>query len=529
MKRTCAILFLTTLCIFLVMTVSYADLTPVITKAPGQGATSFNKVNSPGESGGSSGSSKQPVSANEQIAALYHEILGRAPDAQGLQYWITAMMKGESLDSIRQAFYQSDEYKAKGVNEAAVSNGLAYGSVYGSVENKNNKITVYAAAAGSHNDGPVTLDLATGVITYLSFGSQTGQKTVSPNGDLGQYNTVLDGMIQKCKQVLTIVPGENNAPLSESQKAFVNSTIATLAGHKLPSINYGTVGEDGSIKPVSLNDQITVFYRQILGREPEDAGLQYWITQAMKGMSLESIRDAFFNSVEYKSKNTAQEVTAIDKAGFEIDVSKNSDTITVKEGSDPRYINKDTLNKATGAITYSHWVDGTGTQTVTPTDSDLTSYKRELKFEMIGGIAMALGMDTLKPGEAEFLQSVSDELKSRYEVLPVNGKVEISSGLSGNVEMNDATITVYLYGSTLHTWPFHLDRATGDISYVNQYAGPNSSKVTVKKGDSEYQSDISLMISQAQELLKTKDYKYMSQNEQVFIQQVITELNKYAY
>lgn len=51
------------------------------------------------------------VSGKSTIAGFYQDLLGRAPDQAGLQYWLDQVANGSSLDNIRVALTQSDEYK----------------------------------------------------------------------------------------------------------------------------------------------------------------------------------------------------------------------------------------------------------------------------------------------------------------------------------------------------------------------------------------------------------------------------------
>ncbi len=47
---------------------------------------------------------------------------------------------------------------------------------------------------------------------------------------------------------------------------------------------------------------ITGYYREILGREPDPGGLQYWLNVYQNGRSLEDIKQGFYNSAEYQTK-----------------------------------------------------------------------------------------------------------------------------------------------------------------------------------------------------------------------------------
>lgn len=51
------------------------------------------------------------VSGTSIIAGFYQDLLGRAPDQAGLQYWQDVLARGNSLDAIRSGFMDSDEYK----------------------------------------------------------------------------------------------------------------------------------------------------------------------------------------------------------------------------------------------------------------------------------------------------------------------------------------------------------------------------------------------------------------------------------
>jgi phage-related minor tail protein len=58
-----------------------------------------------------SAQSNPVVGGTATIAGFYQDLLGRAPDQAGLQYWQGVLAKGESLDAIRLGFMSSQEYK----------------------------------------------------------------------------------------------------------------------------------------------------------------------------------------------------------------------------------------------------------------------------------------------------------------------------------------------------------------------------------------------------------------------------------
>lgn len=50
-------------------------------------------------------------SPEARAQSLFHELLGRSGDAAGIQYWTKALANGMSMDTARELFMQSDEYK----------------------------------------------------------------------------------------------------------------------------------------------------------------------------------------------------------------------------------------------------------------------------------------------------------------------------------------------------------------------------------------------------------------------------------
>lgn len=53
-------------------------------------------------------------------------------------------------------------------------------------------------------------------------------------------------------------------------------------------------------------ESITGYYRNILNRDPEQGGLDFWTKQANSGMSMDEIKSHFLNSEEYINNPVAQ-------------------------------------------------------------------------------------------------------------------------------------------------------------------------------------------------------------------------------
>lgn len=52
-------------------------------------------------------------SSVEKVALLYEAALDRKPDEGGLNYWVSDINKGQSLQNVAQSFYSSDEFRAQ--------------------------------------------------------------------------------------------------------------------------------------------------------------------------------------------------------------------------------------------------------------------------------------------------------------------------------------------------------------------------------------------------------------------------------
>ena len=56
---------------------------------------------------------EDPQSDQDYVASLYRDLLGRDPDAGGLNGWVAALRDGMSRDEVRQGFLRSEEYQRK--------------------------------------------------------------------------------------------------------------------------------------------------------------------------------------------------------------------------------------------------------------------------------------------------------------------------------------------------------------------------------------------------------------------------------
>ena len=93
----------------------------------------------------------------------------------------------------------------------------------------------------------------------------------------------------------------------EGNTSSGSEVIANGGGVRPKSYDLGNSRIAGYGRPAyaaqSNLDYVTGLYRDILGREPDDAGLAGWVSQMQAGMSREDVRLGFLQSEEYRSKH----------------------------------------------------------------------------------------------------------------------------------------------------------------------------------------------------------------------------------
>ena len=206
-------------------------------------------LNTPGNGDGGGGNpdgggTKFPVS-EKFIAQLYSVVLDRQPDGDGLEYWKAQMANGKTAADLVQGFFMSDEMKNKGLSNELF---VAY---------------AYSAILGRSPD-------------------EAGRKYWVGELDAGVTRTyILVGFVDS--------------------KEFENQCK-----------DYGIIkGSMKNLAPMDINPGMTKFttrlYKNILGRNPDDDGLNYWTLKLQNGFTGCELIEGFFYSNEFKNKTLTDE------------------------------------------------------------------------------------------------------------------------------------------------------------------------------------------------------------------------------
>lgn len=180
------------------------------------------------------------------IRQIYSVILEREPDEEGLKYWVNQLKQGESAADIVGEFFNSQEMKNKNLNDREY---LGY---------------AYRAILGREPDD-----------AGLQYWSSELQQGATRRWLLSEF--------------------------------VVSTEFTRLCG------NYGIVrgnitGLEHADKSAGITKFVTFIYRNVLKRDPDSGGLNYWAGEMLEnGMTASRLVEEFAKSQEFASANISNE------------------------------------------------------------------------------------------------------------------------------------------------------------------------------------------------------------------------------
>ncbi len=197
------------------------------------------------------------------VALLYHNVLQREPDAEGLAYWLRVLDEGNLRSQVLVSFADSDEFIAGSGDEFA--DELAEAE---QVER--------AVQAELESEGDDSGDVHSDDTDYQDFVENLYDAAFNRPADaqgLGYWVSQL---------------AQNKLDLSAVAEAFMASDeFGEIYGHGLADDVF-----------------ITVLYHNVLGRDPDTDGQAYWLGQLVAGLARHDVLEAFANSVENSQDDT---------------------------------------------------------------------------------------------------------------------------------------------------------------------------------------------------------------------------------
>ena len=222
------------------------------------------------------------ASTSTYLDNLYQEKFGRKPDASGKAYWTKQIEQGADLSAVANAFDASDEAKRR--EQTNTAKGVANASTVRLSDNLTDPTTKQAARRHEEeNLGKVSLTKS-----YQTTFNNTANNIASSNSSSGSTNNV------------TITPSSSNSSSSSSGPVMgpVNTSSNNSGG--------GSSSSSSTITTTGISDEqkIEDLYKNILGRDSDADGKDYWVKSLKSGTPLAEIKNAFLKSPEFDKTST---------------------------------------------------------------------------------------------------------------------------------------------------------------------------------------------------------------------------------
>jgi hypothetical protein len=201
------------------------------------------------------------------LHALYADLLGRAPDGAGLEYWTAQLDTGQSLQAVANGFLESSEYGTTTItglyqqllNRSPDAGGLAF--------------WMSALASGT-------------ALQQITLGFCNSSEYLNANPPPDQFvESLYERLLGRGSD-----PGGKQYWIGALQ---AGSTAADVINGFLASEEYCT-------------GRVTGLYLTLLGRPPDGAGLTFWVASMMGGTAFQQIQLGFLTSAEYQTRAKAR-------------------------------------------------------------------------------------------------------------------------------------------------------------------------------------------------------------------------------
>ena len=202
------------------------------------------------------------------VTAVYHDVLGRAPDADGLAHWVQMLGKGAAASSVADAIGHSDEYYAnfvikpdylKLLNRAADAAGVKYWT---------------AKLQAGATDQELEAELAASTEFYQNAGGT----------DAAWIDAVYRLLLGR--------------PADTTGKSYWN--VRMSAGQSLLETAQRIAGGQENNSQL-INDD----YFHYLGRAADSAGLKFWLDQFAAGKTNEDVVSGITGAGEYYKEHSS--------------------------------------------------------------------------------------------------------------------------------------------------------------------------------------------------------------------------------
>ncbi len=231
--------------------------------------------------------------ATEFVTRLYEKVLGRTPDAGGLNDHVDALMRGASASDIAWGFFSSPEFSNK-----RLSNAQRVEIAYSAMLDR-------AADASGKADWTGKLDIGMSMRAVISgfsnapefrnlcsrWGLNPGTLYVVENRDRNQNATAF---VQRLYQKVMNRTGDVNGLNTHTGSLLSGASAANLAWSFFSSAEFNS-------KNLSNEGKVQLAYQAMFDRGLDSVGKRDWVGKLDVGMSMRAVISGMCNSNEYRA------------------------------------------------------------------------------------------------------------------------------------------------------------------------------------------------------------------------------------
>lgn len=252
--------------------------------------------------------------ATTYVTEVYDDLLGRAPDAEGLATWVGRLTGGAQFADVANAITASDEYRSRLVDAAYHSyldrapdavgarswlDAMRAGSTVQDVQAQMLASDEFYGRAGGTSRSWVT------ALYSKVLGRSAGASEIdSWEGQLGlgwSRSDVALGFLTSAEHLNTVIDNHYVALLNRHADAEGMTTWVSRmqAGVREEQIIASLVSSDEYVKK-PYNAYVIQVYKDLLGRSPDTTGQVFWVNELAGGRPYSSVVDGITASNEFR-------------------------------------------------------------------------------------------------------------------------------------------------------------------------------------------------------------------------------------
>ena len=231
------------------------------------------------------------------VTRLYEMCLNREPEEEGFEMWTTMLREGTATAAqVVQGFFNSPEMEGMGLTDEEWVE-----KCYAVILDRESEAEGKAFWADLRGSGVSNNFILKGFVESKEFAELSAKYGITPGKiELTEWRDRNPGVTRFVNRCYTEALGR------KAEAGGLNGwcrRILTAANKKAEAIYTATTGFFHSPefvnKKTSDEQYVTILYRTFLGREPEPAGFNGWVTRLKTGMSRDEVMMGFANSKEF--------------------------------------------------------------------------------------------------------------------------------------------------------------------------------------------------------------------------------------